>query len=161
MLVGGGSYAAPTAGAGGSGGPLDDVAAGRAAIVLHNGRLLLTPLPPALDNAADTAVATTGAGAGTAAAPGAGALHKLDLVLLSSVERSKVGTAVAALVPPATGASGAAAEEAAADALVGMVSFCGRYAAGGGRRFDVATALAEAEVLPKVRAGSSARGCED
>ena len=152
MLVGGGSYAAPTAG--GSGGPLDDVAAGRAAIVLHNGRLLLTPLPPALDNAADTAVATVGAGAGTAAAPGAGALHELDLVLLSSVERSKVGTAVAALVPPATGASGAAgaaeAEE-AADALVGMVSFCGRYAAGGGRRFDVVTALAEAEVLPKVR----------
>jgi hypothetical protein len=33
------------------------------------------------------------------------------------------------------------------------VSFCGRYAAGGGRRFDVMTALAEAEVLPKVRAG--------
>ena len=60
MLVSGGSYAAPTAGGSGSGGPLDDVAAGRAAIVLHNGRLLLTPLPPALDNAADTAVATTG-----------------------------------------------------------------------------------------------------
>jgi len=155
MLVGGGSYAAPTAGAGGSGGPLDDVAAGRAAIVLHNGRLLLTPLPPALDNAADTAVATAGAGAGTAP-PGAGALHELDLVLLSSVERSKVGTAVAALVPPATGASGAAEE--AADALVGMVSFCGRYAAGGGRRFDVVTALAEAEVLPKVRAGSTYEG---
>jgi hypothetical protein len=154
MLVGGGSYAAPTAGGSGSGGPLDDVAAGRAAIVLHNGRLLLTPLPPALDNAADTAVATAGGGT---AAPGAGALHELDLVLLSSVERSKVGTAVAALVPPATGASGAAgaAEEEAADALVGMVSFCGRYAAGGGRRFDVMTALAEAEVLPKVRAGST------
>ena len=72
------------------------VTAGALAIVMHNGRLLLSPLPT---NPETSSASEAEAGVGVASTPLSEPLHELDLVLLSSVERAKTaGTGIAALV---------------------------------------------------------------
>ena len=71
---------------------------------MHNGRLLLSPLPTTTpEPSSSSSSAGAGVGAGAASTPLSEPLHELDLVLLSSVERAKTAHAgIAALVTSTT-----------------------------------------------------------
>jgi hypothetical protein len=146
------SYSVP------GGAPLDaQLAAETVAVVTHNSRILVTPLPAAGANTKTREFSysfvdalseaegegETEAGSGSGSGTGPVPLHELDLSLLASVERAKVGNTVGQLLPVP-----GSAEEAtgAADAYAAMVGFCGRYGGAGARRFDVKTPLGQAGV---------------
>ena len=81
-------------------------------------------------------------------------LHELDLVLLASIEQSRIGSPLESVLANYFSSAEHAADRSgkhssftattlSSDDYLAMISFCGRYASTGQRRFDIVSAVEE------------------